>query len=225
MIKITVKDKEHPIPERLSTTQWMAATKYDVIPQNYSKIIGQVLNIDWRDLKDQSDELLELMMGLVTPLLNSYKECKIMDYNELTFGQWVDLDIWMSKGPQHNLDGILTILGPTKWADEALYRLRSFNDYRTWIYRQYAELFGLNIEDDEIVSDDTGPKDPNSVVNGWYQIICSLASENLLWIDRVTEEPLIKTLNFMAYQKQKAIAENFEKLKRKREYELQRRSR
>ena len=225
MIKITVDNKDHRIPERLTTSQWMSAMRYDIIPNNYSKIIGSILGIDWRDLKDQSEEMLELMMGLIHPLLVQQKECKVLDYGQLQFGQWVDLDIWISKGPQYTLTDMLPLLGPTEWADEALYRLKSFDDYRTWVYRQYAELFGLNIEDDEIVDQDDKVVDPNNIVNGWYQIICSLASDNLLWIDRVTEQPLIATLNFMAYQKQKQVAENFEKLKQKREYELQRRSR
>jgi hypothetical protein len=117
---------------------------------------------------------------------------------------------------------MLNILGHTDRVDEGLYRLESFNNYRTWIYRQYAELFGLNIEDDEIVQDEEDLVQPKDIVSGWYQIICGLASDNLLWIDRVTEQPLLSTLNFMAYQKQKQISENFEKLKKKREYELQR---
>ena len=225
MIKITVDNKDYKIPQRLTVQQWMAATRYDPIPTNYAKIIASVFGLDWRDLKGQSDEMLELMMRLIHPLLVEGKECKVMDYSTLNFGQWVDLDIWISQGPQQHLDKMLDILGPTKRADEAIYRLQSFNNYRTWIYRQYAELFGLNIEDDEIIEDEPKQVDPNNIVSGWYQIICSLASDNLLWIDRVTEQPLLSTLNFMAYQKQKQISENFEKLKQKREYELQRRSR
>ena len=205
----------------------MLAAKYQPTKANYSKIIASVIGLDWRDLKGQSDDLLEVLMGMVQPLIWTRRTCKVKDWNHLNFGEWVDLDCWITRGPQHHLKEMIPILGETQWADEALYRLESFNDYRTWIYRQYAELFGLNIdpEDNQIVSNDDGPKDPMDIVNGWYQIICGLASENLLWIDRVTEQPLLATLNFMAYQKQKQVAENFNKLKQKREYELQRRSR
>jgi hypothetical protein len=222
MIKITIDNKDYKIPKRLTVKQWMAATRYDITPSNYSKIIGSVFGLDWRDLRGQDDEMLQLMMGLIHPLLVESKECKVFDYNQLTFGQWVDLDIWISQGATLHLDKMLNILGHTDRVDEGLYRLESFNNYRTWIYRQYAELFGLNIEDDEIVQDEEDLVQPKDIVSGWYQIICGLASDNLLWIDRVTEQPLLSTLNFMAYQKQKQISENFEKLKKKREYELQR---
>ena len=227
MIKITVDDKDYKLPQRLTVDQWMLAAKYQPTKANYSKIIASVLGLDWRDLKDQTEDLLEVLMGIVQPLIWGRRECKVRDWSNLTFGEWVDLDCWITRGSQMHLKDMTPILQSSQWADETLYRLESFNSYRTWVYRQYAELFGLNIdpEDDSIIQDEVEDSDPMDIVNGWYQIICGLASENLLWIDRVTEQPLLATLNFMAYQKQKQVAENFNKLKQKREYELQRRSR
>lgn len=227
MIKVTVDNKDYKLPERLTVDRWLSVAKYQPTKANYSKIIATVIGLDWRDLKGQSDEMLECLMGMVQPLIWGRRECKVKDWNTLSFGEWVDLDCWITRGPQTHLQDMTPILGETKWADEALYRLESFNSYRTWIYRQYAELFGLNIdpEDGQIQEEVEEDRDPMAIVNGWYQIICGLASDNLLWIDRVTEQPLLATLNFMAYQKQKQVAENFNKLKQKREYELQRRSR
>ena len=73
---------------------------------------------------------------------------------------------------------------------------------------------------EEPVEKQVGPKD---IVNGWYSVIIGLASDNILNVDAVTEQPVLATLNFMAHQKQKQIAENFKKLKQQKEYELQRR--
>ena len=50
----------------------------------------------------------------------------------------------------------------------------------------------------------------------------NIAKEDILNIDRVTEQPLKKALNFMALQKEKAVEENLRKQKLKREYDLQR---
>ena len=58
--------------------------------------------------------------------------------------------------------------------------------------------------------------DPLKIAKGWYKIIVSLANDNLLDIDRVTDEPLKKVLNFMALQKEKQIEANIEIMKQNR---------
>ena len=92
------------------------------------------------------------------------------------------------------------------------------------MYRQYSELFGIEVdEDDEIIVDEDRTPNPDAIANGWYTIIINLAGDNILNIDKITEQPIIPTLNFMAHQKAKVVAENFRQLKQQREYELQRR--
>jgi hypothetical protein len=183
------------------------------------------MDVHPRDLYELSNKNLELAMGIVFTLLQDRKETGWKDPHTLSFGQWVDLDCWIAEGINITIDKMLDILAPeVETSAEALYVIESYITWRTYIYRQYSELFGLNIEDDEIVvEEDAQVKGPKDIVNGWYSVIIGLASDNILNVDAVTEQPVLGTLNFMAHQKQKQIAENFKKLKQQKEYELQRR--
>lgn len=225
MFKITINDKEYGFPQRLTVAQWKEISRYDVSQrQNWAKIISIVFGVSPRELKEASEFTLELGIGILIGVLNKRTECKHFDFTKLQFGQWVDLDIWSTSGVAKNIDNMLTILGETEWADEALYKVEAFNAYRSYIYRQYAELFGLNVEGDEIIVDEKAKEvTGESVAEGWWSIIIGLSSDNLLNVDKITDMPLLITLNFMAHQKQKQIRENFNKLKQQKEYELQRR--
>lgn len=223
MFEIKIDNKTQKFPNRLTVDQWMKLAKWDIKEdRNWPRLIGELLNIDWRDLTEVPKGQQELLIGFLVSLMNQRRESKMFDLSQSTFGQWVDLDIWTAEGFDKSLNKALTILGPTEWADEALWKVEKWIDYRTYIYRQYAELFGLSEDEDEWEDEDQAPRSHQDIIASWYAIICGLASENLLWIDSITEQPLLATLNFMAHQKRKQIAENFAKLKQQREYELQR---
>ena len=85
-------------------------------------------------------------------------------------------------------------------------------------------MFGLTDKDlDEAeITGDTEVKDKLLIARSWYKVIVSLAQDNILNIDEVTEQPLKKVLNFMALQKEKVLEENEAKLKQRRHYDLQR---
>ena len=68
----------------------------------------------------------------------------------------------------------------------------------------------------------TEVKDKMNVARSWYKVIVSIAGDNILNIDEVTEQPLKKVLNFMALQKEKVLEENQRQLQQKRQYDLQR---
>lgn len=223
---ITINNKEYKFPNRLTVDQWQSIMKYDIdARQNWVIIIATLFKVHPKDLREASDFTIELAIGLLVGLLNSRKECRMYAFTKLSFGEWVDLDVWITTGVQKHMSDILTILGDTNYSDEALFRIDAYTAYRAYIYRQYAELFGLDFEteDGEII-DETEITEQQSPAESWFSIIIGLASDNLLQIDAVTEQPLLKTLNFMAHQKNKAITENFKKYKKQKEYELQRNS-
>jgi len=70
----------------------------------------------------------------------------MFDLSGLSFGQWVDLDVYTAEGFDKSLTKCLQILGDTKYSDEALWKIEKWIDYRTYVYRQYAEMFGLSEE-------------------------------------------------------------------------------
>jgi len=228
MFEITIDNKQYKFPTRLTVDKWQELARWDMqVEDHFPRLIAGLIDCDWRDLQDIELGQQQIMVGYCISLMNQRRDTKDnLDLATINFGQWIDLDVWTSEGFDKSIKKALTILGDTPWADEALQKIERWIDYRTWIYRQYAEMFGLLEEGEEDQEEDNDkPVDHNDIISGWYTIVCSLASENLLWIDSITEQPLLSTLNFMAYQKRKQIAENFQQLKKQREYDLQRRSR
>ena len=117
----------------------------------------------------------------------------------------MDLDCFVSLGIEKHIEDILKILNvDTPWDNEALASVEQYIKWRTSIYKQYAQLFGIKEGDEELV--DVAEFNPKDVSRGWYQIIVELAGEDILKMDQITEEPLHKVLTFLQIKKEKAIA-------------------
>jgi hypothetical protein len=162
----------------------------------------------------------QLAMSLIISQINRREPTDIKPLSELTFGQFIDLDVYINLSVDKHLDKISDLLGTQTIAAKALWQVDQFIAYRTYILRQYKVLFGLDEEDFEIDEDDQAEWDPMSLARNWYKVIVALAGDDILNIDSVTDQPLIKVLNFMALQKEKAEA--LAQQQKRQQYDLQR---
>ena len=222
-IKININDKQFAIPDRLTVAEYSKAIQFDWSDSKYyPMIISQLTGAPLLLMSKANDEILHLGMGFVVKSMNDRKECKMLDLEGLTFGQWVDLDVYLTGGLDTNIEKIIAILTPdAKWADEAMWAIDQYAAFRTYIYRQYSVLFGINQKEtfDELEPE---TKDKQANARAWYKIIVGLANGDILKLDEVTEQPLKKTLNFVSLQKEQQLEENQRKLKERRQYDLQR---
>jgi uncharacterized iron-regulated protein len=222
-IKININDKQFAIPDRLTVAEYSKAIQFDWSDSKYyPMIISQLTGAPLLLMSKANDEILHLGMGFVVKSMNDRKECKMLDLESLTFGQFVDLDVYLTGGLDTNIEKIIEILTPNaKWADEAMWAIDQYAAFRTYIYRQYSVLFGINQKEtfDELEPEN---KDKQANARAWYKIIVGLANGDILKLDEVTEQPLKKTLNFMSLQKEQQLEENQRKLKERRQYDLQR---
>ena len=211
MIKVEIDNKSIQLPEQFTVAQWEAMMLWDFEePKHWPRILEAALGIEEERFKDSDPKGIELAMVFIISTMNKRFPIKGVDLNKMTFGQWVDLDVYVNIGIDKNLQNMLDVLeSPIIYSGEALSQIEQYVMWRTSIYRQYKTLFGLNDKDFEEWSEDADDnlKDPMSIARGWYKIIVDLANENLLNIDAVTDEPLKKVLNFMALQKEKKLAE------------------
>ena len=216
MVQLNVNEVSYKIPERLTLDQWKEVAKWNFEePTDWPRIIAAVTGADWRTLSLGKDEAVALAIAFIIQTMNHRKEYQIKDFNQLTFGQFVDLDVWLTMGIDKHIDDVVNMLSDgTEWADEAMWLVDRYAEFRLHTYRQYKTLFGINDNFEPIEGDPDF--DPLKIAKGWYKIIVSLANDNLLDIDRVTDEPLKKVLNFMALQKEKQIEANIEIMKQNR---------
>ena len=226
MAQININNKAYKIPERLTIEQYQAAMAFDwEDPKYYPMVVSQLTGAPIAQLQAAGKEALTLAIALIVHQMNVRTKCKLANLDDLTFGQFIDLDVWIGLGVEKHLGDMTTILAPkAKWADEAMWAVEEFAKYRMYIFRQYQALFGLrdrDLEEAKLKLDDTRP-DPMQVARGWYKVIVGLANRDILNMDAVTEQPLKKALNFMALQKEEALEEQQKQLQQKRQYDLSR---
>jgi hypothetical protein len=223
MVKININDKTYKIPERLTIEQYHSLLQFDwQDPKFYPLIVSQLIKAPLPLLAKAPKKSLELAVSFVISSMNKRVKCEMMDLESMTFGEFVDLDVYLSEGLDKRFKDIVAMLTGAQWADEAMYAIEEFAKYRLYIFRQYKVLFGLRDEDLKQAEDEPHNPDKLHVARSWYKVIVSLAGDNILNLDKVTEQPLKKTLNFMALQKEKALEEKQKQLEQKRKYDLQR---
>ena len=224
MVKLTLKGRKYKLPERFTVDQWLQLVKFDYLnPHQWNKIMSIAIGVDESLLVDVDKESKILAISLIINTMNARREYKVRDFNTITFGEFIDLDVYMVLGVEKNLKAIVTMLSEgTEWADEAMWLVDQYSLFRVHMYRSYANLFGLNDQTEDDEEDDLESHDPNQIIKGWYKIIVDLANNDILKIDEVTDQPLKKALNFMAYKKERQLEENFKQLQQKRQYDLQR---
>ena len=223
MVTININNKAYKIPERLTVEQYHSMLQFDwEDPTFYPKIVGTLVGCNPLTLINAPQESMVLAISFIVKSMNERKECKTIDMQAMTFGQFVDLDVYLSLGLEKHFKDIIELIAPkAEWADEAMWAIERFAHFRTYTYRQYKTLFGLTDKElDE--AEHKADIDKMQVARSWYKVIVSLANDNILNMDEVTEQPLKKVLNFMALQKEKVLEENQRQLQQKRQYDLQR---
>ena len=223
-MKLHINEEEYEIPQRLTVGQWVQLIGWDSqLEENWSRIIHIATGAPLKPLQSAPYKGLELGARLVVELMNMREPTNMRPVNELTFGEWVDIEVLISDGSINKLESIMEILRPeTEWAEEALWVVDEYLKWRGSVYKSFSNLFGLNDNAEEDDEDEEVVGDPLRIARSWYNIIIDLAEWDLLKIDRITEEPVIKTLNFMAAKKEKQMAENAQIKQQQRQHDIQR---
>jgi hypothetical protein len=219
-MKLNIGDTHYALKERLTIADWQALMKYDFTNvQDMPYILAAATDMPLQYAKMVPTDLSAIAVGYITELLNRRIQITGKNFEKLTFGEFVDLDVYLNVDIIKHLDDILKILMiNTEWADEALYAVEQYSKYRNYVYRQYKQLFGLDDKDFEETQEQV--VDRMSVARNWYKVIVSLAENDITKIDEITSYPLKKVLNFMALQKEYRQLEEMERLKQQRQYDL-----
>lgn len=120
----------------------------------------------------------------------------------LTLGKFIDLEVYLSEGLNKRIKDIVQLLWGVKPTEEFMISgvwkgIQNFIDYRNSLYKNYTNLFGGEQEGyaEDIV---TTTSDTKKI---WYDIILTLAEGKFLYIDDVTDKPLISAFNWLAWNK------------------------
>ena len=206
-VTVNINEKKWVIPTRVTIEEWRDLQQWEFTNQaHWPWIVAAISSFDAKEFDGADPDSMQLFIGFLISACNR-RTLKVQpDFNQLKFGQFVDLDCFLALGVEKNIVQILEVLGvDTPWADEALAVIDQYVKWRSTIYKQYSQLFGLNDQKGDLPNDEV--YNPNEVARGWYMVIMELCEHNILRMDRVTEEPLQKTLTFLQIQKEIKIKE------------------
>ena len=210
-VTVNINDKKWAIPTRVTIEEWQQLQQWEVDNQaHWPWIVAAISSYDASEFDEAPQDSMQLFIGFIIAATNRRTLKHQPDYTELTFGQFVDLDCYLSLGIEKNIHNVLELLGvDTPWADEALAVIDQYIKWRATIYKQYSDLFGLN-KKDGLPNDDEVMYDPKEVSRGWYMVICELTNWDVLKMDAITEEPLHKILTYLQIKKEKETKEAME---------------
>ena len=97
MVTARVNGKAVKIPQRFTVQEWIGLQRWDFdAPVQWPHILEQITLIPQETFRNADEESLQLFMGFVISSMNSRQRVELPDFNKLTFGQFVDMDCFMT---------------------------------------------------------------------------------------------------------------------------------
>lgn len=209
---LKIEDKEYPIPVNLTLKKWRKLFGFSFDQENYEFIIHNWLDIPLEDVLKIPDETKELAIAILNAHMfpSIYKPVKLkINLNEITFGDFVDLDIYIHNGIHKNLDKVCKMLFDFEYSDDLFISdihdgLMKYFNFRISIFNRYKNLFNI---DDIPEEDEEDDKQKTPIEYIWWEIMMVLSDEKFLNIDEVVKKPLIQALNYISWNKDKKTKE------------------
>lgn len=208
---ITINENEYNINEKFTVKQFMKLLAFDInIESNWERIISIAFNIPFDEVLLIPQHMIELSISFILVFINNISEDYIKDMvelNNLTLAQFIDLDVYHSMGLHNTLDKMIEILfinsDPSNYINEYWGGVIFYIKWREQLFKKYKNLFN---NDDESENNNIKPTD-NLTARSWYNLLAYLSDDDLLKMDLILEKNIIAVLNFMSYKKTKNLNE------------------
>jgi hypothetical protein len=192
----------------MSVEKWQKIARFDMNEKQYwPKILAVALDIDEIQLRDAPEETLELGVSFIRYALEygEHEKAQVKPLDDMTFGDFIDLDIFMYDGAVKSLHQIIekfTDKDRTLEMPAALKALQQISNWRKQVYRNFegllsdGEVYDNEIEEEQ---EESQAPDPRRI---WYSVLVNLAQEDILKMETITQQPFRNALNFMSWRKE-----------------------
>jgi hypothetical protein len=209
MYSLQVGDNEYKLAEDYPLDKWLKIYKYSLDMKSVLSL-GMGITLDDQQHMPEQTKLLAsaLIFSSMTPnwvpIQTKVKEGKLIDFNSLSFGKFIDLEVYLSnyynKYPEivKALYNIESIDGVT--INQVYAGVESYLTWRGWLYRQYKNLFNY---DDENEEENEVKQNKTSNIHLWYDLVMTLANDEFKNQDYVLAKPVIECFNWLAWHKDK----------------------
>lgn len=212
MPQLVIDSTEYNVPTEFPLKKWSELNQYAFISPNYPKIISATLGFPIETANRIPAKTQELVAVVIHTLLNTqeYKINRVvnggelLDFNKLTLGQFIDLEVYITRGSTKHIKQICEVLYNTSIDDnilvsEVLGACTSYFNWRTLLYKQYKNLFDIGDENEEETEDTPNVKVDTAYA--WLDVVMVLAEGKFLNVDEVLSRPVIAAFNWLAWNK------------------------
>lgn len=212
---LVIGEKEYTLPNDIPIDKWVELNKNN----NPFVWMNTIYEIPIEEIKLIPNKTRELATQLIRALMNptwipiteTIADYSLMDFNDMKLGQWIDLEVYIDDY-YTNYPEIIKVLYQTK-NDVSQLGISQVHSavlkYLTWrllVYKQYKNLFELDIENEDIVEIQQDKHVKPAHI--WYDVVMTLSDDKFLNMDGVLNKPLIQSLNWLAWNKDKQRALN-----------------
>lgn len=202
MHTLVINDKEYGLPSDLTLTQWKAVMKSSASTDDVIKIVFGCSDEEVSMIPEQTKTVAvgfvsNMLFPVIDPTSIGYLNHKVLDFDTITFGEFIDLEVYNSEGIEKNIIEMVQVLykaaNVDDWPISACWNgVHRFLTWRNMVYHNYKNLFESTESDDD---------NPVSLRHMWYDVAMIVAQNNILNLEPVLNRPLIECLNWLAWNK------------------------
>lgn len=205
-LKIKTDEGTYTFPKpRIS--HWRMMQKWADDTDRWSFLVASVTGCPLK-VADQLSHTVKAL--LINSFIKSFddRQPHSLDFSKFSFGQFVDLDLWLSLGLEDHMPQICQVLfdDPDPEFAVAFDALVSAAEWRLQVYRDFDDFFGISEYEKAIARgvklDETEPTQ-QSLQLAWYETVQLVSDGNLQMSDWVVEQNYIKVLNWLTWKKHK----------------------
>lgn len=212
MPQLVIDSIEYNVPTDFTLGKWSYLTQFSLDPINYIKIISSTLGLPISTTERIPFKTQELVATVIHTLLNQ-QEFKInkvvnggqlIDFNSITLGQFIDLEVFITRSHTKHIKQICEVLYNTPIDDAVLLSdvyggFMSYLNWRTLLYTQYKNLFNIGGDNEEQIEDTPHPK--TDAAYAWFDVVMVLAEGKFLQVDAVLDKSVVSAFNWLAWNK------------------------
>ena len=240
-LEFTVNRVEYKVPEYIDIETFEKAIVWNLDDlQNLKPFVATIVGCPLSVIDKLDEEVLAFITGTClqkiqvheSPLEHVIGNYNLVSLESISFGEWIDLDTYMSIGPGENLSKIVRILygipqdriaDPLHWDANLVWgAVKDLAEWRGQVYKEYDEFFDLGQGEDKSPNAEEDQEEANIQLM-WWECCMALADGDFLKIHQVVERPWREALNFLTWKKAQVQKEKLQNLKRKND--IQRRTR
>lgn len=236
ILEFTINRVTYKVPEIIDIDTFEKAIVWNLDDlKNLKPFVATIVGCPLSALDLLDDEVLAFITGTCLQKIQVHGgtiqehvgESNLIDFDSISFGEWIDLDTYLSIGPGENLSKIIEILYNSKkvghWDSNLVWgAVKALAEWRAGVYREYDEFFELSDTNEGPQPDPEEPSQSNIQLM-WWQSIMALTDGDFLKVHKVVERPYREALNYLTWKKAQVQQDKLNNLKRKND--IQRRNR